>query len=230
MMGLGGLSGIGGGQMPDFSQIREKMFKNADSNGDQGLSLDEFQKAGQNMPMGNGGDASKAKEMFSQIDTDGNGSASREEMRSFGERMSNQMRSQLLSFQGGGNTGAPNPNDLFKQTDGDSNGSVSREEFNRAGRNSPFGQRSESQQNEMFSRIDNDRSGDISQDEFKAFGDSMRQRLQGGGEGGAAPDLLMQALGAYGQGSQSSSQTNRNDLTSTLLDALTSSDKKEKRA
>jgi Ca2+-binding EF-hand superfamily protein len=98
-MNMSAMMGVGGGRMPDFSAVKEKMFQKADANGDKAVSFEEFQSAGKNMPIGKMGDASKAKEAFGKIDSDGNGSLSQDEMSAFGDKMSSQMQGMMLGMQ-----------------------------------------------------------------------------------------------------------------------------------
>lgn len=112
MSSIAGMTVGGTGRMPDFSQMRERMFAKADANGDKGISLEEFQEAGKKMPIGGNASAEQAAEAFGRIDTDRNGSLVQSEMSAFGTRMSDQMRAMMTEMQsmgsfasGGGSQG-----------------------------------------------------------------------------------------------------------------------------
>jgi hypothetical protein len=47
---------------PDFSTMKERKFRQGDGNGDQAISLEEFQSAGKSLPFGRMGGVDKAKE------------------------------------------------------------------------------------------------------------------------------------------------------------------------
>ena len=193
MSGMGAIS-FGRGQMPDLSAMREKMFQKADSNGDSGLSIDEFQNAGKNMPIGmNDTDGSKAKELFGKIDSDQDGSLSKDEMSSFGDKMSSQMQSAMINIQSMLGGGGGSSFDPLKELMGGSS------------------------KDDMFGQIDSDADGSISKDEFSAFGDKMKEQFSSL-RGNGSSDAFSQALSAYRQGSNSTSS----DLTQKLLDMLSS--------
>jgi Ca2+-binding EF-hand superfamily protein len=229
-MNIGGMMGIGGGRMPDLSAMREKMFQKADGNGDQALSLEEFQQTGKNMPMGKSLSGDKAKEAFGKIDSDGNGSLSKDEMKAFGDRMSSEMQGAMVNLQammggGAGGTpggmmggGMPDPSAMFGKADEDKDGKVSRNEFGNAGKASPMASMmSGDQADAIFGQIDGDGDGALTQEEMRSFGDKMREQA-GSMTGGATSPQFQQALNAYRQGSSQ----NGTDLTSILLKALDS--------
>lgn len=74
-----------GGGMPsaaDFQKMRQQKFAKADSDGDGGLSLDEFKAMGKNMPGGKNVSATddKVSEMFKKIDGDQDGKVTQSEL------------------------------------------------------------------------------------------------------------------------------------------------------
>jgi Ca2+-binding EF-hand superfamily protein len=228
-MNMSSMMGIGGGRMPDFSAMREKMFAKADSNGDKAISFEEFEGAGKKMPGGVGGSAGNAKEAFAKIDGDGNGSLSQEEMKSFGEKMSSGMQGMMIAMQammgGGGQSGGfgsmmggqkPNLDAMFGKVDGDGNGSVSRAEFDKASQDNPIMKLLGDDKGEAFGKIDADGDGSLSKDEMKSFAETMKQQMQGGAQGDAAQRAdYMKAMNAYTGGG-----SGKEDLTATLLKML----------
>jgi Ca2+-binding EF-hand superfamily protein len=222
-MNMSSMMGVGGGRMPDFSAMKEKMFTKADANGDNGISLEEFQKAGKNMPGGKSGSADKTKEAFGKIDTDSNGSISKDEMSSFGDKMSSQMQDMMLSLQAmmsskGGGSG-PDINAIFGEADSDKSGGLSRAEFDKAGQNNPIAKLLQQNSNgdDAFGKIDTDGDGSLSKDEMKSFAETMKKQMSEmlGGGGSSQADFL-QAKNAYSQGGSKE----KNDLTQTLLKML----------
>jgi Ca2+-binding EF-hand superfamily protein len=233
-MNISGLMG-GMGGMPNMSAMRDKMFQKADANGDNGISLEEFQSAGKKMPIGNGVDSTKAAEAFGKIDKDGNGSLSKDEMSAFGDRMSSQMQSMMMKMQemmsGGGmggmmGAGGPDLSAMFGKADSDRDGGISRSEFDAAGRNNPLskllgGENSD----DAFGKIDTDGDGTLSKTEFDAFAEELKGKMQSlmGGDSGMA--RLMQGMNAYGKGSTGNASS---DMMSKLLDMLDGGDAKDK--
>lgn len=237
-MNISGLMG-GMGGMPNMSAMRDKMFQKADANGDNGISLEEFQSAGKKMPIGKGGDGAKAAEAFGKIDTDGNGSLSKDEMSAFGDKMSSQMQSMMMKMQemmsGGGmggmmggmmGGGGPDPSAMFGKADSDQDGGISRAEFDAAGKNNPLSKLlGSNESDDAFGKIDSDGDGTLSKDEFNAFAEELKGKMQSlmGGDGGMAK--LMQGMNAYGKGSTGNASS---DMMSKLLDMLDSGGKKDK--
>jgi Ca2+-binding EF-hand superfamily protein len=215
-MNLSSKMGIGSGRMPDLSAMREKMFAKADANGDQAISFEEFEKAGKKLPGGIAGSAGNAREgsskdVFGKIDTDGNGSLSKDEMKSFGDRMSSQMQGMMISLQAMMGGKKPDFEAMFGKIDGDGNGSVSRTEFDKAAKDNPLAQLLGT------SKIDTDGDGSLSKGEMKSFAEALRERLGAGGQspngqgaGQQRADYL-QAMNAYTGGG------GKDGLTATLL-------------
>jgi Ca2+-binding EF-hand superfamily protein len=229
MNAMGSMMSMGGGRMPDMSQMRERMFQKADGNGDQALSLDEFKAAGKNMPGGGSDRAGRAEQAFGKMDADGNGSVTQEEMRASGDRMSSEMRGTLIDLQSmlsgmlGGQGGAqgagqPDPAALFGKADEDGNGSMSREEFDRSTRDSPMARMMSRAGGgeDPFKKMDSDGDGAVNREEFDAFGENMRREMSSRGGAGMS-SMMQQANQAYGQNGTSTSSA---DLTNSLLKAL----------
>jgi Ca2+-binding EF-hand superfamily protein len=225
-MNMSAMMGVGGGRMPDFSAVKEKMFQKADANGDKAVSFEEFQSAGKNMPIGKMGDASKAKEAFGKIDSDGNGSLSQDEMSAFGDKMSSQMQGMMLGMQamlssmgqgmGGKMGGSPDINAMFGKADSDKSGSISRAEFDKAGQGNPIGKLFEQNGDDAFGKIDSDGDGSLTKDEMQSFAETMKKQMEQKMGGVSQQSELMQAINAYRQGSGGSGT----DLTKKLLEML----------
>jgi Ca2+-binding EF-hand superfamily protein len=228
-MGMSGIGSMMGGQMPNLSAIRDKMFQKANSNGDKGISIEEFLEVGKKMPDGKAGiDDAKAKEAFGKIDADKNGSLSQEEMATFFDKMSNELRGAMIDMQANiGGMGKPNPMQMFGKADADGNGSVSRSEFDKSRDKDPISQLfGEDSDQDAFSRVDTDGDGSVSREEFDAFGQQMKDKMQAMMGGNASQ--LMETMNAYGAGS--SSKDASSDLTSKLLEMLKNGDKTKDRA
>ena len=207
------IAGLGGGRLPDFSAIREKLFNKADANGDKAISFDEFEAAGKKLPVGRSGDA---KTVFKQIDADGDGSLNKGELDAFGEKVSSQFRGALLQLQstlGGAGFGGgqgPDIDALFARADDDGDGAVSRAEFGKGAKDSPIAKLLAGDSDKLFDAIDGDGDGSLSKQELTSFGDSLKDRLSGG----ASRSDALQAQNAYGR------TDGAKDLTETLLKLL----------
>jgi Ca2+-binding EF-hand superfamily protein len=228
-MGMSGIGSMMGGQMPNLSAIRDKMFQKADVNGDKGISIEEFLEAGKEMPGGKGGvDDANAREAFGKIDSDKNGSLSQEEMSTFFDKLSSQMRGAMIDMQASmGGMGKPDPAQMFGKADSDGNGSVSRADFDKTGAKDLIAQLfGDAEEADAFSRVDTDGDGSVSREEFDAFGQQVKEKMQAMMGGGSSQ--LMEAMNAYGAGSGSKDASS--ELTSKLLDMLKSADKTKEKA
>jgi Ca2+-binding EF-hand superfamily protein len=182
------------------------------------------------MPMGKSESPEKSKEAFGKIDTDGNGSLSKDEMNTFGEKMSSEMQSMMISLQSmsggqkgggmGGGMGEIDIDALFGNSDGDKNGSISRDEFNKARENDPLSKMlsssEESEEDDAFNMIDADGDGSLSKDEVTEFTSKMQDEMQKMMGGGGQSAEFTKALSAYRSGSGGETT----DLTQTLLKML----------
>jgi hypothetical protein len=107
MGGMGGVSGMGGMPSPEqMRALRDKMqakaFERADEDASGGVSKAEFAKS-----RPSGVDQAKADEAFAQIDADGDGNATQDEFKAFGERMAQSMKAQFAQGAGGSPMGPP---------------------------------------------------------------------------------------------------------------------------
>jgi Ca2+-binding EF-hand superfamily protein len=218
-MNISSMLGGGGGRMPDLSAIKEKMFQKTDANGDKAVSFDEFQAARKNMPIGKNIDDAKAKETFGKIDKDGNGSLSRDEMSSFGDKMSSQMQNMMLSMQslmGDKAGGGFDINAMFGKADADRSGGISRDEFSKVGQTNPLAALLKQNENDTFAKIDSDGDGSLSKEEMKSFIETMKKQMEQQMSADAKKSEMMQALTAYKQGLGG----NGTDMTKKVIDLI----------
>jgi len=88
---VGGISGYNSSWQMQNMKPQEK-FENADVNGDQAVDMDEFLTLGEN--------DEKSAELFSKIDSDGDGSLTDTEMKSFGDEMKDNMQKMMSEGMG----------------------------------------------------------------------------------------------------------------------------------
>jgi Ca2+-binding EF-hand superfamily protein len=220
-MNISAMLGIGGGKIPDFSAIKGKIFQRADANEDKSVSFDEFQSVGKNLPGGKNIDDAKAKKAFGKIDTDGNGSLSKDEMASFGDKMSSQMQDIMLSIQatlGNKTGGGLDINAMFSKADIDESGGISRAEFDKIRQNNPLAQLLKQNEDDTFAKIDSNGDDSLSKDEMKSFAETMKKQLEQQIAADAKKSEVMQALNAYRQGGGG----NGPDLAKKLIDLVSS--------
>jgi Ca2+-binding EF-hand superfamily protein len=127
------------------------------------------------------------EDLFSSIDSDGDGSVSKTELKSFADSLSAQMQSTLLGAQeSGGAQGAfgpppPPPGegksaaDMMSEMDTDGDGSVSSDELKAFGEaHGPKSSERASKAEEAFASADTDGDGKLSSTEFETFDKTMR--------------------------------------------------------
>lgn len=127
------------------------------------------------------------EDLFSSIDSDGDGSVSKTELKSFADSLSAQMQSTLLGAQeSGGAQGAfgpppPPPGegksaaDMMSEMDTDGDGSVSSDELKAFGEaHGPKSSEAASKAEEAFASADTDGDGQLSSEEFETFDKTMR--------------------------------------------------------
>ncbi|HEY4247445.1 MAG TPA: EF-hand domain-containing protein [Lacunisphaera sp.] len=185
------ISGISSGNRPDFSQIQQSIFDNADSNGDGSIDSSEFDSMVQNSPrLGNSlsslvtnADGSKATpdQIFKAVDTDGDGKISVDELKGA-------MKTAHTHGHGGHHRGAPpvsNDNSSDDSSDSSTN-TIS------------------STINQIFKLLDTDGDGQVSSTEL-----------------GAAMSSLSAASGPANSSSGSSGNTSTSSDGSSSTDATT---------
>ncbi len=111
-------------------------------------------------------------DLFASIDSDGDGSVSKTELKSFADGLSAQMQSTLLGAQEtSGNSAA----DTISKMDTDGDGSVSMDEVKAFGEaHGPKSGRAAQKAEEAFAAADTDGDGKLSSTEFENFDKTMR--------------------------------------------------------
>jgi Ca2+-binding EF-hand superfamily protein len=188
------------GKPPSFDKL------DSDSNG--ALSLDEFTSAAPK-----GADSAKLEARFKSIDSNGDGSVTKDELdaakaksdaaKASSDKAEQQLQAFLFSLQSGSSTKASetgdDKKDIFAQLDANSDGSIAKDEFLKA--LSPDQKASSDLLSKLFDAIDSDKNGSITQDETKAFQAAHEKR----GPPPPPPQPSTASLGAlqaYGSTSQ----------------------------
>lgn len=166
---VSGISGASVFNTADLSALRQNIFKAADTDKSEGLSLSELQAiSGQN---GNKVDSSNLEAFFKAADGDGNGSLSQSELDKQAQaQFKNQAQnggllsgSTLLQLNGRGQDPF---SQFFASADTDQNGGLNFDEFKAA---KPKGAPANSQNDQaLFDSIDTNKDGSVSVDELKA--------------------------------------------------------------
>jgi Ca2+-binding EF-hand superfamily protein len=136
------------------------------------------------------GAGASLEDLFSSIDSDGDGSVSKTELKSFADSLSAQMQSALLGAQeSGGAQGAfgpppPPPGDgksaadMLSEMDTDGDGSVSSDELKAFGEaHGPKSGKGAQMAEEAFASADTDGDGKLSSAEFETFDKTMRENV-----------------------------------------------------
>lgn len=133
-------SSLSSSLLQQLQQTRQNQFQKADTDGNGGLSLEEFKVAGPKDAQGNAiappSGAGSVEDLFTSIDSDGDGSLTQGELDAgFGQKagggkqslLSSDMFSQLLSQLSDEETQA-----IFSSADADGDGSLNQDEFGTA--------------------------------------------------------------------------------------------------
>ena len=196
------ISGVGGSAQVVRS-FQPPSFSSLDSDSSGGISLEELE-AGAPGGATDGKSTERAKKLFAQMDTDGNGSVSSDEKDVFDSKIESQRQAMQFMAQLLGNTQLQQPNnsDVFAATDTDGNGSVSLDEFSSTAGSTGL---STNDLSTLFGIIDSDSDGSISSTESSDFLDTLKEATSGpqsgpppgpppggmggpGGPGGPPPD------------------------------------------
>jgi Ca2+-binding EF-hand superfamily protein len=205
---MSSISGVSGGFRPP--PPKPPSFESVDTDSSGGLSIDEFKAAAPK-----GADSSKSEELFKAIDSDSDGSVTKEEQDAFkakAEKAQQQLQSFLFGLQAGGQTQSSSAeseeeNDVFAQLDANSDGSVAKDEFLSAfssGTNS-----SSDLLSKLFDAIDTSADGSISKEEQSSFQTALEKRGRPAGPPpGPPPSSASQAYGSsYQLGAANASGT-----------------------
>jgi len=173
---MSSISGVGGGFRPP--PPKPPSFETLDSDSSGALSLDEFKTGAPK-----GADDAKSEELFKAIDTDGDGSVTKEEQDAFkakAEKAQQQLQSFLFGLQTegtsqtGGTEKKSSSEDIFAQLDSNSDGTVAKDEFLSAF--SSGTQSSNDLLSKLFSAIDSDSDGSITEEEQSSFQQALEKR------------------------------------------------------
>ncbi len=205
---MSSISGVSGGFRPP--PPKPPSFESVDTDSSGGLSIEEF-KAG----APKGADSSKSEELFKAIDSDSNGSVTKDEQDAFktkAEQAQQQLQSFLFGLQSGGQSESSSgeseeESDIFAQLDANSDGSVAKDEFLSA-----FSSGTSSSSDllsKLFDAIDSSSDGSISKDEQSSFQAALEQRGRPSGPPpGPPPSSASQAYGStYQLGAANTSGT-----------------------
>jgi len=185
-----GISGTGGGSS-SLIQMLQQRFKEADSDGDNALSLDEFKAVG---PQGANGpppaQASGAAEFFAKLDSDSDGQVSKDEFTTAFSKIGSEAKSALLDAQ-----------ELFANADSNGDGALSEDEFAAsAPKGPPRGGPPPSSGDtasisDIFDELDSDDDGSVTEAEFAAA--LEKQTASSSSEETQLLNLLKQASDLY---------------------------------
>jgi len=205
---MSSISGVSGGFRPP--PPKPPSFESLDADSSGGLNIEEFKAGGPK-----GADSSKSEELFKAIDSDSDGSVTKEEQDAFkakAEQAQQQLQSFLFGLQAGGQSQSSaseseEETDIFAQLDANSDGSVAKDEFLSA-----FSSGTSSSSDllsKLFDAIDTSSDGSISKDEQSEFQAALEQRSRPSGPPpGPPPSSASQAYGSTSQlGSANASGT-----------------------
>lgn len=205
---MSSISGVSGGFRPPPQ--KPPSFESVDTDRSGGLSIEEFKAGGPK-----GADSSKSEELFKAIDSDSNGSVTKEEQDAFktkAEQAQQQLQSFLFGLQASGSSESgtdesEEETDIFAQLDANSDGSVAKDEFLSA--LSSGTSSSSDLLSKLFDAIDTSSDGSISEDEQSAFQTALEQRSRPSGPPpGPPPSSASQAYGStYQLGAANASGT-----------------------
>lgn len=185
------ISGTGGGSS-SLIQMLQQRFKEADSDGDDKLSLDEFTAAG---PQGGGAKGPDPSQMFAKLDSDGDGAVSKDEFTTAFSKFGSEAKSALLDAQ-----------ELFANADSNGDGSLSEDEFAAsAPKGPPPGgpppgpppSGDSASASDIFDELDANGDGSLSEDEFAAIADKSDAASASNDDDAQLLNLLKHASDLY---------------------------------
>jgi Ca2+-binding EF-hand superfamily protein len=180
------------------AEMRQRMFNNADANGDGKISKDEMAKVVANKPQG----GPSVDDIMSKLDTDGDGSISQSEFAA-GDKAKGQMQGGPPPMMAGmGNmSSADFVKQLLSDADTNSDGTISKDELTQVMANAPQGGASV---DGIMSALDTNGDGVISESELLAASQADQQTQ--GLQGGSSVDDLFSTLDTNGDGSISKNE------------------------
>ncbi|HOV03854.1 MAG TPA: EF-hand domain-containing protein [Kaistiaceae bacterium] len=184
---MGGIGSLGGmmSQQSMRGSFQPPSFSSLDGDSSGGISLDELKASG---PGGsqNAKDAARAEELFSKMDSDGDGSISESEKETFDKGVQDRMNAMQVMAQlaggAGGAGGPPSAADMIANADTNEDGGISLDEL-KASTSEATSVDTEALE-ELFASIDEDSDGSISEDELSSFLDDLKEEGGPGGPGG----------------------------------------------
>lgn len=210
-----------------LSALGQSFVNRADKDKSNGVSLDEFAslvQGGQKVPGSSSGSATsvtpsdETKAKFAKIDSDSNGSLSKDEINSYNQQLVQQLQSALLDLQqmygAGGSQGAGHKHhkqgglaDKPSAIDTNSDNSVSKDELTaffaaKSGDATGAAARADA----IFAKADTNNDGALSKDELSAF-DASRKKKRKGSEATDQISTLLEALDQANSSLQSKAST-----------------------
>lgn len=170
---MSSISGVSGGYRPP--PPKPPSFDKLDGDSSGTLSIDEFKSGAPK-----GADSAKSEELFKAIDSDSDGSVTKEESDAFkakAEQAQQQLQSFLFGLQTEGTSEteeSEDETDIFAQLDANSDGSIAKDEFLSA--LSSGTQSSSDMLSKLFEAIDSDSDGSVTEEEQSSFQAALEKR------------------------------------------------------
>lgn len=218
------ISALGSGSSSSLAQLLQQAYQKANTDGQSGLSLTEFQAAagtGRTQgppPPPPGGKG--PEEAFANMDADGDGAVSQDEFATAFSKLQSDTKGALLSAQ---EDQGPDASEVFAKLDANGDGSVSQDEFLAGGPQGPGGPHgagghhhgasadggSEDDLTSLFDALDTDGDGTVSDNEIQSVIDSLNgndsSQSDTSAAGSKAASLASQLYTALSGGAQASS-------------------------
>ena len=184
-----------GASASSLIQMLQQRFKEADSDGDDKLSLDEFTAAGPQGAQAGGAKGPDPSQIFAKLDSDGDGAVSKDEFTTAFSKFGSEAKSALLDAQ-----------ELFANADANGDGSLSQDEFAAsAPKGPPPGgpppgpppSGDSASASDIFDELDANGDGSLSEDEFAAIADKSDAASASNDDDAQLLNLLKQASDLY---------------------------------
>ncbi len=214
------MSGMRQRMAPDPDKISEKLLAKVDADSDGNISKSEFTSL---FETSESSDSESIDGLFSQMDSDGDGSVTTEEA----SIAISDLLIQQMQQQGMGNNMPPPPppangegksaEELISSADTDEDGSLNLSEFTEALKH-PGDNEDSSQINSLFSDADADGDGKVTQDELQAAMDNHHSKHQQGDAGEDETTSSSEQISNLVQAMLQQYQTNNNGEISSILE------------